>query len=127
MTTPSPQPDPGQQPPGAVPQQPQADLPLAELRSPAEGVIPAKVRRLIQGLKDQDAGVRWRSARALGGIGPSAVDAVPALIEGLKDQDVDVRWAIADALGRIGPAALDAVPALIEGLKDQDVDVRFAS
>jgi HEAT repeat protein len=65
----------------------------------AKEAVPA----LIAALKDQDAGVRWEAATALGEIGLEAKEAVPALIAALKDQNELVRWYAARALKTIKP------------------------
>lgn len=86
------------------------------------------VPRLINDLQDQDAAVRNAAAKALGQIGPSAKEAVPALTATFEDknQDVHVRVTAADALAQIGPEAKEAVPALTAAFtdKDEDEDVR---
>src|SRR5882672_1444287 len=64
--------------------------------------------------------VREEAASALGTIGPSATNAVPALIEALNDEKPRVQWAAAAALGNIGPDAKAAVPALIKRVERLD-------
>jgi S1-C subfamily serine protease len=64
--------------------------------------------------------VREEAAAALGTIGPSATNAVPALIEALNDEKPRVRWAAAAALGNIGPGAKAAVPALTKHVERRD-------
>jgi len=78
-----------------------------------------KIAKYIAQLKNEDWGVRYHAAEALGKIG---VSAVPALIEALKDENSIVRSSAADALGNIGDAS--AVPALNEALKGEDWSVR---
>jgi len=77
-----------------------------------------RVKYLIAGLALPGGADRIRAAEALGGIGPTAADAVPALIDALRDDDSAVREYAASALGRMGPAAKEAVPAIAENLKD---------
>jgi hypothetical protein len=69
-----------------------------------------EIQRYREALKSPDLNVRRAAARALGEVGPDAVDAVPDLIDALDDADIDliVLW----ALGRIGPAAVAAAPAI---------------
>ena len=55
---------------------------------------------IIGALKDEDQGVRYRAAEALGQI--KNTTAVDALIEALNDEDGDVRQKAAWALGEIG-------------------------
>ena len=68
--------------------------------------------------------IRGAAARALGQIGPTANEAVPALIQSLKDPNGQVRCEVAWSLGRIGPAAAPAMPALVERLDYEDGEVR---
>lgn len=69
---------------------------------------------------DADAGVRRRSALALGRIGD--VSAVPALITALSDSEEAVRGIAAFSLGLLGDA--QAVPALQKALSDTSAVVR---
>ncbi len=74
---------------------------------------PAAIPPLIDGLRSQDTMMRSGCARALGGMGPAAKDAVPALIENLGHGDAGVQADVIDALGSIGDTAK---PKLIEAL-----------
>jgi HEAT repeat protein len=56
---------------------------------------------LVRDLKDDDASIRLRAAKALGMKGAAARDAVPALTEATKDKDEDVRRVAGDAIRRI--------------------------
>lgn len=85
----------------------------------AKEVVPL----LLDGLADQDAGVRTVAATYLGILGDDADAAVPALIVALRDEDPEVRAAAATALGSFGDAAADAVPALRKAASDRDEDV----
>ena len=58
------------------------------------------VEPLINALKDEDSGVRWKAAEALEEIGDER--AVEPLINALKDEDSGVREGAAEALGEIG-------------------------
>jgi hypothetical protein len=69
-----------------------------------------EVQRYREALKSPSVNIRREAARALGEIGPGAVDAVPELIEALNDEDVDLIAVC--ALGEIGPAAVAAAPAI---------------
>ena len=53
---------------------------------------------LIAALSDEDDFVREWAAHALGAIGSSAADAVPALTEALLDEEPCVRQAACEAL-----------------------------
>jgi hypothetical protein len=68
--------------------------------------------------------VRWRGARGVYLLGPSAKAAIPELIDLLTNQTAWVRGNAAMALGKIGTNALAAVPALIKTLDDPVPDVR---
>ncbi len=88
---------------------------------------------LKKGLADGDARVRWRSARTLSRLGPSAKGAVANLIELLDDDEVGrtpgetiwTRAAAADALGRIGESASAAGPKLVELTEDKHLHTAF--
>ena len=69
---------------------------------------------LTEALTSEDVGVRLAAAYALGCIGPSAEDAVPALKKEVENEKrpLGVRVIFAEALGKIGPAAVLAAPAL---------------
>jgi HEAT repeat protein len=71
--------------------------------------------------RDENALVRWRSARALGALGRSG-DAygIPALLAALEDRAQAVRWAAADALHEIGLKPGEGVPALARAVNSQD-------
>ena len=64
-------------------------------------------------LKENDAAMRQRAARALGRMGPAATPAVSALIEAARTSPADST--LANALAEIGPEAL---PAVLAALKD---------
>lgn len=74
---------------------------------------PAAIPPLIDGLRSPDTMMRIGCARALGGMGPAAKNAVPALIENLGHGDPAMQQDVIDALGAIGEAAK---PGLIEAL-----------
>jgi HEAT repeat protein len=78
---------------------------------------------LIDGMADDDPGVRAVSATYLGIIHEDPEESVPALIDGLQDEAVEVRRASATALGSFGGDAQAAIPALRRASADQDPDV----
>lgn len=80
----------------------------------------AETERLIQELKNGNAGARARAAEALGALGPKAKDAVPALVEAMMDKDAHVRRRAGNALGFIRSSPEVTAPALIKALKDPD-------
>ncbi len=82
---------------------------------------------LLQDSADEEE--RRSAAEALGKIGPSARNAVPALIEALEnDADSKGAWTAANALAKIGPDAEAAVPALIRALqRDEDESGAWAA
>jgi HEAT repeat protein len=86
---------------------------------PREGRAEA-LGRLMQALKDDDAGVREACARALGEI--EDPEAVPALLASVRDKAAPVRATSAWALGEIED--LRAVEPLVRTLWDADADVR---
>ena len=81
----------------------------------------AAVPALVQGLENEDAGVRATAAQALGFLGPAAEGAVPALAKAIEDEYDGVRHLAVQTLSYIGPAAQAAVPALVKALDDEDM------
>ncbi len=78
---------------------------------------PPTVPPLIEAIGQDDIGLRIGGARALGGMGQQARDAVPALIKILTAGRDPIREEVSAALGLIGP---DAGSALIAALGDGD-------
>jgi HEAT repeat protein len=74
---------------------------------------------LIRALNDKNDDVRSRVIKAIGKLGPEAVEAVPALIKVVKE-DKFVSLEAAGTLGDIGPKAAAAIPALIARLKEAE-------
>ena len=75
----------------------------------------ANIASHVTALRSPDADVRWRAARALGGM----ANAVPVLSAALDaEQDPRVREAIMTALVRVGDKA--SVLALLPNLRSQD-------
>jgi HEAT repeat protein len=68
---------------------------------------------LIAALRGDDTMLRAGAAKALGGMGPAAKEAIPALCENLGHPEKTLREEIATALGDIGP---EAEATLIEAL-----------
>jgi serine/threonine protein kinase len=82
---------------------------------------PGSVEILIEALREQNGSVRAKAARALGGIGPGAREAIPVLLDALHDREAHVRWDAARALGQIGAAAAEGLAAAVN---DPDPVVR---
>lgn len=82
---------------------------------------PAAKPALLEALKSEDGMARAGAARALGGMGPAAKEAIPGLVENLRRDQPDERRETIDALGLIGP---DAAPALGEALGSDQALVR---
>lgn len=86
------------------------------------------VDALIKQLKDDDAVVRLKAAKALGKLGKKAKDAVPALNALLKDKDADVRSVARNAIdaikgsGDTGNAKLDDI---VKDLKNKNAATRM--
>jgi serine/threonine protein kinase len=76
---------------------------------------------LVEALREKDGSVRAKAARALGGIGPAAREAIPVLLDALHDREAHVRWDAARALGQIGAAAAEGLAAAVN---DKDPVVR---
>jgi HEAT repeat protein len=91
--------------------------------NPAGGDVPeAGPAASLAALRDPDAEVRWKAARALGGKS----EAVPALAVALGSETVPrVREAIMTALLRVGDEA--SVRALLPYLRAQDAGQRAAA
>jgi HEAT repeat protein len=96
---------------------------LGKLRDRAPLDPRAVVPLLLEGLSDDDPGVRTVAATYLGIIHEEGTLAVPALAEALKDENADVRTAAAAALGSFGAAAESAIPALRKAVADKDENV----
>jgi HEAT repeat protein len=79
---------------------------------------------LIEALKSEETEIRLGAAKALGGMGPRAKDAVPALIENLGHADDAVRVEVTETLGAIGA---DAVGPLAKFLASPDPRLRAGS
>lgn len=79
---------------------------------------------LIEALKSDDTEIRLGAAKALGGMGPRAKDAVPALIENLGHGDEALRVEVIESLGAIGA---DAVGPLSKSLGWPDARLRSGS
>jgi hypothetical protein len=108
---------------------------------------------MIKALHSEDMNVQTEVAKALGSLGPAAIDAliqelkkkdkehhlvvikalseirdpkpVPILIEMLKDENSEVRWGVAIALGEIGD--IRAIEPLVTALRDYDKYVRYGA
>ena len=78
----------------------------------------------VAALKSSDPLERRLAAHALGEIGRTAREAVPALTEALHDPVSFVRVWAAAALARVEPENLDAIPALAAGTRDEIYFVR---
>jgi HEAT repeat protein len=77
---------------------------------------------LLQDLKDQSKGVRWRASDALVKIGRPSVEPLIAM---LADKDADIKIRAAKSLGEIGDER--ALEPLANLLRDKDPDVRDAA
>ena len=82
---------------------------------------PGSIAILIEALREKDGNVRAKAARALGGMGPAAKEAIPVLLTALQDREAHVRWDAARALGQIGAAAAEGLAAAVN---DKDPVVR---
>jgi HEAT repeat protein len=100
----------------------------ADALGAAEGAEAASAAAaLSKALGDQTDTVRWRAARALARLGPSADVAVPALSQALSDSSPLVRAHAALALGAVGKAAQPAADGLFKLVVDPEASVRRAS
>jgi HEAT repeat protein len=85
---------------------------------------PAMLPALEKLLKDPDAGVRARTAKALARMGTAARPALPALKAAIGDEAAAVRAAAAEALGNFRTGDAGVVPPLKAALKDAEKEVR---
>jgi hypothetical protein len=94
-----------------------------ELREEAAWALACIGEDAVPGLLEalEDKPIRWWAVKALGGIGPSAADAVPKLAHLLMCDDEYVRSCAAWALMRIGPTADTPLKQLIELLEHDSV------
>lgn len=75
---------------------------------------------LTQRLSDPDPNVRWRSARALGKLGPAAKPAAPTLVKRLDDSEPVVQIHATIALARIGDQSDATVAGLAKCARSSD-------
>ena len=102
----------------------------AEILGETGAVNAEVVAALAAALGDKSQDVRWRAARSLKEIGPSAAGAIPALIDALLHPECAKPWILrecASALGAIGPTARQALPVLSRRLKDGGPEVRICA
>jgi N-sulfoglucosamine sulfohydrolase len=97
--------------PGKYPQQ--GILNTAELVKKGPDVLP----ELIESLQDNDAGVQYWAAVAIGALGPQAAPAVDELTNALSDDNPIVRFTAAGALCKLDLCER-ALPVLAKGLED---------
>jgi HEAT repeat protein len=95
---------------------------LVQIGPQARSVLPV----LVDNLKDELPTIRWTSANALGEMGSSAREAMPALTAiALNDNVPRVRVEAAVALWRIDRRPHRVVPVLIDALQETDEVVRW--
>ena len=85
------------------------------------------VRELMEKLRSGDQFAALAAAKALGEMGPTANDAVPALALALRDKHKTVREAAAKALSSVGSRARNVVPALRAAAHEDEPEVRAAA
>src|SRR5207302_4414468 len=84
----------------------------------------AALPALIEPLKANDTGLRIGAAKALGGMGAHARDAIPALIENLGHADEELRSEVIETLALIDK---DAVAPVVKWLAWPDERLRSGS
>lgn len=89
-----------------------------------EALPPETVSRLVEALKDKDAGVRAAVIFPLGRLSRRSRPGIAALAGALEDDAPEVRKSAASALGALGPAARRAIPALRDALRSRDCPLR---
>lgn len=99
-----------------------SDERAAAIDTLTEARYAAAVPQLGQVLADENAGIRFKAATALGIF--AEAESVPKLLTALRDDDPFVRVAVIGALLRIGTPALNG---LTEALRDENKAVRRAA
>jgi HEAT repeat protein len=89
--------------------------------------IMQRVQRQLLHLASPDAQDRQHAAEALGRIGPTASEALPALCAAICDPEWTIRRAVIEAIGHISPAGAPVLSALIAVLRDDKPQVRAAA
>jgi hypothetical protein len=80
----------------------------------------------LKRLRDEDARVRWISARVLGAINALPELCVPALAERVRDDSAaNVRCYALMALEKFGPRAKAALGDVSAATSDKDAAIRF--
>ena len=96
---------------------------IGKLRTRAPLSVHAVVPLLIDGMLDEDTGVRVVAATYLGILNDDPAASVPALIQGLEDPEIEVRRASATALGSFEKGATPALAALRKAAGDRDPEL----
>jgi hypothetical protein len=87
-----------------------------------ERIVPA----ILKKLRDEDAQVRWISARVLGSINTLPETCVPALAERVRDDPAgNVKCYALMALMKFGPRAQAALPDVMAATSDEDDAIRY--
>lgn len=88
--------------------------------------IPVKPRlSLLQKLKPgRTIEYRLGAIRALGVLGPAAIEALPEMLAAMGDADTRVRWITAQTIFKLGP---EAITALIPLTTSADINLRHAT
>ena len=68
--------------------------------------------------------LRREAMKAIGALGPAALEALPVLVRATRDENEDVRYWAVDAIRRIGPPARTAAPALLVALANDSRPVQ---
>src|SRR5262249_35710442 len=100
---------------------------LFEERPNVIACLRKKMEDCLESLRDANVVARCTAVRALGQMGASAREALPALIQSLQDREAMVRDAAAEAIGAIGPETREAVAALHQALADSNSFVQAAA
>ena len=80
---------------------------------------PIALPKLRPALKNPDSRIRSGVAKALGWFGEKAAPAIPGLVELLNDENENVRFHAAETLGKIGPPAIPALRKCLQGTNRQ--------
>jgi HEAT repeat protein len=90
----------------------------------AKGAVPFLILMYRQ---SSSSSAQQRAVKALGAIGPAAVDAVPLLVDGTTSTNKSLQRVCIAGLGGIRAGSDIAVPALIRCLDDSDLSIQVAA
>ena len=97
---------------------------LAKIGSPS---VPGLIKVLNEWTQDADSDIRFRVLKALGTIGPQAVEAAPAIVRAMGDKILPVSDMATVSLERVVPGDQSRANFCLQGLNDANLRVRRAA